>query len=252
MGRSKGVRVGCSGWNYPHWRGLFYPEEVQKTHWFDFYQASFNTVEINNTFYKLPEEQVFRQWERQARDGFIYAVKANRYLTHLKKLHDAKDSLEKFIVRVRLLGQKLGPLLYQLPPHWTKNYRRLESFLDLLPTDLIHVFEFRDQSWMEDDILNLLDQHGCSFCIHDMPGLICPRQSVGPVTYLRFHGTQGKYQGRYSQAALQDWAAWIRKQSGNVYAYFNNDAMAHAVYDAGQLKNSLENEELEGPQNLVR
>ena len=245
MGRLKKIMIGCSGWNYAHWRGRFYPGEMRQKLWFDFYQASFDTVEINNTFYKLPQEQTFRQWEMQAGDEFIYAVKANRYLTHLKKLHNAQDALEKFIARVRLLGQKLGPLLYQLPPHWAKDYKRLEGFLDLLPKNLIHVFEFRDQSWMEDDILRLLDQYGCSFCIHDMPGLICPRKSVGPITYLRFHGAQEKYQGGYPRSTLQEWADWIREHSGkehsgDVYVYFNNDAMAHAVYDAMQLKRYLE------------
>ena len=240
MRGSKTIRIGCSGWNYPHWRARFYPQAMRQKDWFAFYQTSFDTVEINNTFYNLPQERTFHQWEVQAREGFIYAVKANRYLTHLKKLHNAQDALEKFIDRVRLLGRKLGPILYQLPPHWTKNYKRLEGFLDLLPPDLTHVFEFRDQSWMEDDILHLLDQHGCSFCIHDMPGLNCPRRTVGPVTYIRFHGAQEKYQGGYPQSTLHQWADWIGECPGSVYVYFNNDAMAHAVYDARQLKLYIE------------
>ncbi|MEW6379680.1 MAG: DUF72 domain-containing protein [bacterium] len=238
-GPGRRIRIGCSGWSYPHWRGRFYPEGMKQDEWFAFYSSSFDTVEINNTFYQLPQEDVFRRWEKQASGEFVYAVKVNRYLTHVKKLHNARDPLEKFIARVRLLGGKQGPLLYQLPPRWTKNYRRLESFLDLLPGDMIHVFEFRDQSWMSDDIFHLLDQHGCSFCIHDMPGLSCPRTVVGPVCYLRFHGTQGKYQGGYSEPALKEWAAWIEEQAGDVYAYFNNDALAHAVYDARQLKDYL-------------
>jgi len=240
MSRLRIIRVGCSGWNYPHWKGRFYPDGLKQREWFDFYCSSFDTVEINNTFYHLPREEVFCQWERQAKSGFIYAVKANRYLTHLKKLRHVQDPLAKFIARVRLLGSKLGPILYQLPPHWTKDCQRLESFLDLLPKDLVHVFEFRDQSWMEDDIFHLLDRYRCSFCIHDMPGLSCPRKVIGSVCYLRFHGMGEKYQGKYPASSLLEWAEWIKGQGVDVYAYFNNDALAHAVFDAKQLKAYLE------------
>ena len=122
----KTIRIGCSGWNYDHWRGRFYPEEAPPKQWFEFYAGAFDTVEINNTFYQLPAAQTFKAWREQAPDGFIYAVKANRYLTHMKRLKDAKAPLKRFLDRARLLREHLGPILYQLPPRWRLNLERLE------------------------------------------------------------------------------------------------------------------------------
>src|SRR5262249_50155662 len=182
MTRKEKIHIGCSGWNYRHWRGRFYPEEQKPEQWFGFYAGVFDTVEINNTFYHLPAAQTFKAWRAQAPAGFIYAVKANRYLTHLKKLKDVRRPLKKFLDRARLLEEHLGPILYQLPPHWRLNRERLESFLDLLPEDLQSVFEFRDQSWMVEEVFELLDERGVSFCAHDLPGpdeLDVPRRAVG-------------------------------------------------------------------------
>jgi uncharacterized protein YecE (DUF72 family) len=234
--------IGCSGWNYKHWRGRFYPEEAPPKRWFEFYAMDFDTVEINNTFYQLPTSHTFKAWRTQAPDGFIYAVKANRYLTHLKRLKDSKAPLKRFLDRARLLGVHLGPILYQLPPRWRLNMERFESFLDLLPEDLLHVFEFRDQSWMVDKVFQLLEERGFSFCAHDMPGLDVPRLVTGPLAYVRFHGALEKYRDGYPEPTLRSWGKWMEKQlrdGKDLYVYFNNDAEAHAPHDALRLKQKI-------------
>lgn len=237
------IHIGCSGWNYPHWRGRFYPEAQAPGQWFDFYAAVFNTVEINNTFYRLPTAKTFKAWGAKAPDRFIYAVKANRYLTHLKKLKEAKAPLKKLLDRARLLEEHLGPILYQLPPRWRFDRARLESFLDLLPEDLQHVFEFRDQSWMVEEVFELLDERGVSVCAHDLPGLKVPRRAAGPVAYVRFHGAKEKYRGGYPEPTLRSWWRWMEQQvqrGRGLYVYFNNDAEAHAVRDARALMRKAE------------
>jgi uncharacterized protein YecE (DUF72 family) len=240
------IRIGCSGWNYDHWRGRFYPKELTPAHWFEFYAATFDTVEINNVFYRLPEAKTFKAWRSQAPEGFLYAVKANRYLTHLKKLKDVKTPLRKFLDRARILRESLGPILYQLPPRWRLNRDRLESFLDLLPDDLLHVIEFRDQSWLVDEVFQLLNDRGISYCAHDLratnPPLRAPRLVTGPIAYVRFHGPKQRYRGSYPEPTLRSWAEWIEDQARggkDVYVYFNNDAEAHAIRDAQRLRRKI-------------
>jgi uncharacterized protein YecE (DUF72 family) len=239
MAKRGNIRLGCSGWSYAHWRGLFYPQEQSPQEWFAFYSTFFDTVEINNTFYQLPSVKTFEAWRAQAPRGFLYAVKANRYLTHMKNLKEAEAPLRNLLDRVRLLGEHLGPILYQLPPHWHLDLHRLGSFLDILPEDLLHVFEFRDQSWLVEDVFALLEEREVSYCIHDLPGIVAPRRAVGPIVYVRFHGVEQKYQGGYPAPTLRSWWKWMKEEIRNgkdLYVYFNNDAEAHAVHNALRLK----------------
>lgn len=235
---SRRIYIGTSGWNYGHWRGVFYPEELSAKEWFNFYKRHFDTVEINNTFYNLPDAKVFKNWKKQAPALFVYAVKANRYITHMKKLRNPEDALEKFFSRIERLEGNLGPILYQLPPHWKCNAERLGSFLKNLPGDKTHVFEFRDDSWHTKDVFEILDSHKASFCVHDMPYVKCPEVVTGKIAYLRLHGASAKYQGSYPIQTLKKWADWINTQAKtrDVYAYFNNDAEGQAVKDASKLK----------------
>jgi uncharacterized protein YecE (DUF72 family) len=231
--------IGTSGWVYPHWRGVFYPLDLPQARWYDYYARHFTTVEINYSFYRLPAEKTFAHWQAQAPPGFIYAVKANRFLTHVKRLKDAAEPLERFLSRARRLGDHLGPILWQLPPHWGADPARLESFATLLPSDLDHVFEFRDPSWFVQPVREVLERFGLSCCIFDMPDLPCPLWVTSQVVYLRFHGAGMLYAGRYGQVKLQPWAERIQKwlaEDRTVYAYFNNDALGHAVEDARVLR----------------
>jgi len=230
--------IGTSGWVYPHWRGVFYPEDLPQARWFEHYARHFPTVEINYSFYRLPTEGSFDRWREQSPAGFVYAVKANRYLTHIKRLKDCQEPLERFLSRARRLGDKLGPILYQLPPRWKANPERLEEFAHLLPKDLIHVFEFRDERWFIEPVFQILQAHGLAFCIFDMPGLECPLRVTSDVVYIRFHGAGWLYAGRYSREMLATWAqriAHFLSEGRRVYAYFNNDAFGHAVVNAREL-----------------
>jgi uncharacterized protein YecE (DUF72 family) len=233
------VRIGCSGWIYAHWRGLFYPEKMPQKQWFAHYAATFDTVEINNSFYRLPKAETFDKWREQAPPGFAYAVKANRFITQAKKLKDCAEPMERFLAPTRHLGATLGPILYQLPPRFRANPDRLREFIPLLPRDLIHVFEFREPSWLTEEILALLDEHHVSFCAHDMQGLATPRWAAGPIAYVRFHGGVGKYWGRYPDEMLLGWTDWIVAQAKggrDVWCYFNNDIHGHAIHDALTLR----------------
>lgn len=236
------IHIGCSGWNYRHWRGLFYPTELRVAQWFEFYARRFDTVEINNTFYRLPEPPVFTAWRAQAPAGFVYAVKASRYLTHMKKLKDPGEPLARILGRAALLGAHLGPVLYQLPPGWRVDVARLAEFLRLLPPAISHVLEFREPSWYADEVLALMHERAVGLCVHDMPGSAIARAAIGAAVYVRFHGPTGHYSGSYDAAALQPWAEWIaevHRQGRDVYVYFNNDIGGHAITDAERLRGLL-------------
>jgi uncharacterized protein YecE (DUF72 family) len=236
------VRIGCSGWIYQHWRGLFYPQDLPARRWFEFYASEFDTVEINNSFYRLPKAETFEAWREQAPPGFCYAVKANRYLTQAKKLKDCAEPLARMMAPVRHLRPALGPLLFQLPPRFHLNLDRLESFLRLLPDDATCVFEFRESSWYDDAVFALLERYRASFCAHDMPGSPSPRLALGPIAYLRFHGSVSKYWGRYPDKALLEATDWIvgQARAGRpVWAYYNNDPEAQAIHDAQTLRSMV-------------
>ncbi len=231
--------IGTSGWVYPHWRGVFYPPALPQSRWHHHYAKHFDTVEINYSFYRLPSPEAFDRWREQAPSGFVYAVKANRFITHVKRLKDAAEPLERFLTCARRLGDKLGPVLWQLPPRWRANPERLEAFTALLPADLTHVFEFRDARWFIQPVRDILERFGLTFCVFDMRGLSCPAWVTSDVVYLRFHGAEAVYGGRYGHDGLQPWADRIREwlaEGRTVYAYFNNDAFGNAVDDAQTLQ----------------
>jgi uncharacterized protein YecE (DUF72 family) len=235
------ARIGCSGWQYRHWRGAFYPSDLPQTRWLEYYASQFNTVEINNTFYRLPEASAFATWRKRVPPGFLYTVKASRFLTHMKKLKDPKPPLDRLLSRARSLGQALGPILYQLPPRWNIDVARLTAFLRSLPRRRLHAIEFRDPSWYTDEVFELLTEHQVACCVHDMAGSATGRQRIGPFVYARFHGP-ARYSGRYDDRTLDDWAVWLAAhlQEGRpVFAYFNNDLGGHAPEDALRLRQKL-------------
>jgi len=232
--------VGTSGWVYPHWRGLLYPEGLPQARWLEFYSRHFSTVELNNSFYRLPSEKAVLHWKETTPPGFLFSVKVSRLITHLKKLRNVEAPLESFLSRARLLGEKLGPLLYQLPPQMPKDLALLEAFLRLLPGDLHHVFELRNPAWLADEVYELLGLYGMGFCIYDMPGLTTPAIATADYAYVRFHGSTGLYSSRYSGEELEAWARKIKAlPAREVYIYFNNDAEAHAVANARTLAQML-------------
>ena len=240
------ARIGCSGWQYKHWRGDFYPADVPTSRWFEYYAARFDTVEINNTFYRLPEEATFASWHARAPIRFLFAVKASRFLTHMKKLKDPEEPIERLFSRMRALRRHLGPVLYQLPPGWKLDLGRLEHFLQALPGGVRHVLEFREPTWYADAVSALLEKYAVARCLHDMKGSATGFERVGPFVYVRYHGASGTYSGAYPADRLERWADWLtgqRRDGVDVYAYFNNDIGGHAPRDAVTLRQFLEERE---------
>jgi uncharacterized protein YecE (DUF72 family) len=236
--------IGTSGWQYDHWRGRFYPDDLPKQDWFSHYHRTFDCVELNNSFYRQPKDATWDRWRLEAPPGFRFAVKADRYITHMKRFHDCEQPLRRFLSGAERLKAFLGPILYQAPPNFECNQRNLErmdAFLRLLPSALMHVFEFRHTSWFGEEGLRLLRDHGAGFCVQDMPGLQCPVTATAGHAYFRFHGVRQVYAGRYSEELLSEWADKIRDLEGvrEVWAFFNNDVNANAVSNAQSLARIL-------------
>lgn len=240
------VRIGCSGWHYKSWKGRIYPDELPTRDWLREYATRFDTVEINNSFYRLPSPETFAGWRAQVPKPFLFAVKASRFLTHIKRLRDPEEPLQRLLSHAQPLGSTLGPLLYQLPPRWIPDEERLRLFLEALPARIAprskhrlqHVLEFRDPRCYQPWILDLLAAHDVSLCVHDMAGSETPLVEVGPILYLRLHGHGAKYGGSYPDTVLSQWAEWIARvvASGrSTFVYFNNDVNGFAVSDAMRL-----------------
>jgi uncharacterized protein YecE (DUF72 family) len=236
--------IGTSGWHYDHWKGLFYPEEFSSKRWLEYYNTQFNTVEINNSFYRLPAENAFKQWHDETSADFKFALKASRVITHIKRLKDCDRYLENLLIRAKLLKDKLAVLLFQLPPQMKVNIGRLDSFLGTLPPGLRTAFEFRNQSWMDKSVYAILEKHNAGFCVYDLPGYASPAIGTADFTYVRFHGNRDLYYSSYSDSELQDRALEIQKLAANLkqcFIYFNNDAGASATANASTLRTFLEN-----------
>jgi uncharacterized protein YecE (DUF72 family) len=233
--RERPVRVGCSGWNYAHWKEPFYGGRPPRE-WLELYARHFDTVEVNNTFYRLPRRDAVAAWERTVPDGFVLSVKTSRYLTHVKRLRELAPGIERFLERIEPLGAKLGPLLWQLPPNFPRDDERLAQATAAFPRELRHCIEFRHESWFAEDVYALLRERGVALVLTGRPEVF-----TASWTYVRFHhGTRGR-RGNYSESELEGWAARFRawRREREIYAYFNNDWEAFAVRNALRLKELL-------------
>jgi uncharacterized protein YecE (DUF72 family) len=240
------IRIGCSGWHYKHWRGPFYPEDMAASKMLAFYFRHFDAVELNNSFYRLPDTKTFEAWRDVTPAAFCFAVKASRFITHNKKLSDPENALANFIPRAEALGPKLGPILFQLPPKWRKNTERLTEFLSLLPRQHRYAFEFREPSWHTDDVFEILRRFNAAYCVYELAGFHCPIEITADWTYIRLHGPGGKYQGSYSHAVLNKWAQWIddhRRKLRQIHVYFDNDQAGYAAQNALELKRLVASEQ---------
>jgi len=234
--------IGTSGWHYPHWRGRYYPAALLPAGWLGHYAREFGTVEINASFYRLPSVSAVRSWVRDTPDGFVFALKASRFITHMKKLRAPRASTRALLRVTRVLGTKCGPILFQLPPRWRCDLKRLAAFLKALPQDREYAFEFRDPTWHTPEVYALLRRHQAAFCIYDLAGFESPHVLTADFAYLRLHGPSSwAYGGSYSDAALAAWAEELRRwrRLQRVYVYFDNDQAAYAVRNALTLKSLL-------------
>lgn len=243
MGKGS-IHIGTSGWSYRHWMGgVFYPETLKAADQLPWYAERFDTVELDGTFYRLPKRETFATWCRKTPDGFRFALKANRYITHMKKLKDPEQSLDRMLAAIGGLGDKLGPVLFQLPPSWKIDLDRLQAFLSALPKRRGYAFEFRHESWFDDRVYAALERHAAAFCIYHLAGRQSPFVVSAPLVYIRLHGPDGAYAGSYHGNTLRSWARRIAdwQASGHdVWCFFDNDQNAYAPKNALQLKAQLD------------
>lgn len=234
--KSGQFRVGTSGYQYDHWYKVFYPESMPKDQWLEHYASEFDTVEINNTFYHLPAAKTFDSWRDTAPEGFCFTLKFSRYGSHLKHLKDPEDTIGLYLERAERLGDMLGPILVQLPPQWQLDAQRLKNFLDAAPDRCRWAMEFRNETWLCDEVYAILRDHNTALCVHDLIE-DHPHEVTADWVYLRFHGAGNG--GDYPHQALTASARRIKDYLADgldVYAYFNNDAHGYAVANARDLR----------------
>ena len=241
--RESAIRIGTSGWHYDHWIGRFYPPDRKQGALLDFYVERFDSVEINNTFYRLPGTDMLADWRDRTPEGFLFACKGSRFITHMKKLKDPEQSYTRFFDAVDTLGRKLGPILFQLPPKWRVNVERLQAFLDALPPQHRYAFEFRDPTWLTQKIYDVLEGHGAALCIYDLDGRTSPVEVTADFVYVRLHGPGGPYRGDYDGRTLFGWARRLsdwRDAGRDAFCYFDNDENAYAAFNAARLRDMVE------------
>lgn len=235
------IYIGTSGWFYFHWESFY--RDLPSEKWLHFYAKHFTTVEINSTYYHLPTEKTVKHWASRTPKDFIFSVKMSRYVTHVKKLKDYGDGIDKFLQAIAPLKSKLGPILFLLPPSYQINYELLEATLSVLPKNHQYVFEFRNSSWHVPEVYALLRKYKVGWCISDLNGKLSPIEITAPFVYVRLHGPKSAYKGVYSIQTLKKWAKRIQEwnaQGLSVYFYFDNDEKGYAIQDATKLINILQ------------
>jgi uncharacterized protein YecE (DUF72 family) len=251
--KSPSLYIGISGFYYPDWRGSFYPAKLAARDYLPFYSTRFKSVEINNTFYRLPLESTLSRWHDVTPKDFVFALKASRFITHIKRLDQPDKTVKPFLDRIRGMGSKLGPVLFQLPSRFAFNGDKLDAFCKVLGSDLRYVFEFRDTDWFRQETCDILKRSGIAFCIYDFAGLRSPDAVTTDFVYIRLHGPMKEpYRGAYTDAFLQERAEAIRAwltEGRAVFVFFDNTMEGDAVSDAMKLASLLD---LEGnPESLL-
>ena len=234
------IHIGTSGWIYDHWGKVFYPKECPKTKWLEFYVTHFGTVELNASFYRLPKPQTFENWRKRTPDSFLWAVKANRFITHIKRLKDAEEPLERFHGSVEMLKEKLGPILIQLPPSLSFDEAVLSNFCQHLKVNHRYALEVRHPSWAQERAIDILRDNNIALCISDTAGRYpYIEEDTATFIYIRLHGSKKLYASEYSEEELEAYARKIRDWSKDIYLYFDNDYGGYAIRNAKRLKEIL-------------
>ncbi|OGW53462.1 MAG: hypothetical protein A2Y81_04245 [Nitrospirae bacterium RBG_13_43_8] len=230
------LKIGCSGFLYEHWRKNFYPNDLSKSYWLEYYSRHFSTVELNVTFYKLPDRETFLKWYYSTPEDFVFSLKGSRFITHIKKLKDCAEPLDAFFSRATLLKEKLGAILWQLPPTFAADIERLKDFIEMLnPYCLRNTFEFRNKTWMDKKVFDLLKKEKSALCMADWPDFLDKLPLTADFVYMRRHGEEGSYATSYSTESLEKDAKKIKsylRQKKDVFIYFNNDAFGYAPKNA--------------------
>jgi uncharacterized protein YecE (DUF72 family) len=226
--------LGTSGWQYRHWRGTFYPKKLPQRDWLSYYAERFQTVEVNNTFYNLPDKSVFEQWRERTPKDFLFALKMSRYLTHLKRLHDPAEPVHRFMEGAASLGSKLGPILIQLPPNYQADIESLDRVLDAFDHSIRIAVEFRHESWFTPATRSVLERHKVALCLADSPARKQPYWRTADWGFVRFHEGTGRQAPGYERNVLRNWARRLADmwEANDVYVYFNNDTGGYAIKDA--------------------
>ena len=227
--------VGTSGWQYGHWKRVFYPERLPQRMWLQYFAERFQTVEVNNTFYSLPETSVFERWRATTPADFVFALKMSRYLTHLKRLHAPAEPVARFMERAGVLGTKLGPILIQLPPRAQASPQLLEDTLVRFEPSVRVAVEFRDETWFSQETFDVLERHRAALCLADSPRRKQPIRRTADWGFVRFHEGTGAQAPGYQRDVLGRWVARVAEiwpRDADVYVYFNNDAAGYAITDA--------------------
>jgi uncharacterized protein YecE (DUF72 family) len=243
------ISIGTSGFLYKHWKDSFYPSKLPQKDWFGYFVKQFDTVELNVSFYRLPKKEAFEKWRKIAGKSFVFAIKGSRYITHIKRLKDSREAVERFFEAASPLGsltsrevrpqQRKNVVLWQLPPRFKANPERLEEFLKILPSLWRHAFEFRHESWLDKEVFKILKKYNAAIVFQDFPDWPRTEAVTADFVYLRFHGSKALYTSNYSEKELKEWSGKIKKwlkRKLDVYAYFNNDALGYATENAVALK----------------
>lgn len=232
------IHIGTSGWSYRDLVGIFYPAHTKSIDFLKFYSTIFGTVEVNSSFYNTLKDKTVVNWTQEVPADFIFAVKADRYITHIKKLENPEQTVPDFMKSLTPFRTKLGPILFQLPPSFGFNSDRLITFINVLPKDFLYVFEFRNKTWFVDETYKILKKNNIALCIYNLKGFQSPLEITADFTYLRYHGTNGIGMGKYSNEDIQKLSNYIKdfvSQNKQVYCYFNNNSGGAAVENAGEL-----------------
>jgi len=242
------IYIGTSGWSYKSWDKAFYPTELPKTRQFEFYATQFPTVEINATFYRLPTLKMVKGWRDKAPGRFVFAVKGSRFITHMKRLNNLHFAVRKYFTRIKALQRRIGVVLWQLPPNFKKDLERLDRFLRRVPKDYRHAVEFRNTSWLQEDVFEVLRKHNAAHVSVSSLGMPLNLVVTTDLIYIRFHGLQGGAAHDYTRNELSPWAQYINEQAAEgktVYVYFNNDANVRAPRNAKMLMEMTDSEDRE-------
>ncbi len=235
--------IGTSGFSYSHWKGIFYPEDLSSSKFLEFYAKNFDTVEMNSTFYHIPRDSTIRNWTKKTPENFVFSVKASKFITHIKRLKEAEESVEKFLQKAELFGNKLGVILFQLPPSLKKDTVLLSEFIGTLDKNKKYAFEFRHKTWLSDDVYEILKKNNIAFCISDTPRYPYAEVITADFSYVRLHGHTKLYASEYTKEQLKHYAKLVsenNKKGISFYVYFDNDFYGYAVKNALELKNLIQ------------